>query len=206
MIGDQTLFLRSDLVESAWRVAQPILDHWASTPPPPFPNYRAGSWGPKGVFDLIEADGGRWTEVMNRSVLERVPLFAGCDQLFLHQLAMVLYSDVYAAGDDIVRFGDPGREMFFITRGEVVVLDQHGSEMTRLREGEFFGETSLLLDEGRTATVRALADTDVMVLEKSDFHKVLRDHPQFARSITEIAGQRYKVTAAPEQVLDGSRG
>src|SRR5262249_38401265 len=47
MIGDATLFTRNDLVESAWQIAQPILDTWAENPPTDFPNYEAGTWGPK---------------------------------------------------------------------------------------------------------------------------------------------------------------
>ena len=35
-IGDATLFSRSDLVEAAWKIAQPILDTWAETPVPDF--------------------------------------------------------------------------------------------------------------------------------------------------------------------------
>ena len=54
MIGDATLFSRTDLVESAWRVAQPVLDAWAAAAPTDFPNYTAGSWGPKAAFDLME--------------------------------------------------------------------------------------------------------------------------------------------------------
>ncbi len=52
MIGDATLFSRTDLVEAAWRIAQPMLDAWAATPPHDFPNYPAGSWGPKAAYDL----------------------------------------------------------------------------------------------------------------------------------------------------------
>ncbi|MGH7322070.1 MAG: glucose-6-phosphate dehydrogenase, partial [Candidatus Rokuibacteriota bacterium] len=70
MIGDATLFSRTDLVETAWRVAQPILGVWGSTPPTDFPNYPAGSWGPKAAFDLIERDGRKWFEIVNRDVLE----------------------------------------------------------------------------------------------------------------------------------------
>src|SRR5262245_1690306 len=54
--GDGTLFSRGDLVEAAWRVAQPIIDHWKSAPAE-FPNYARGSWGPKAASDLIEQDG-----------------------------------------------------------------------------------------------------------------------------------------------------
>jgi glucose-6-phosphate 1-dehydrogenase len=58
--SDPTLFSRSDLVESAWKVAQPILDVWSSLPPRDFPNYPAGTWGPKESAELIERDGRWW--------------------------------------------------------------------------------------------------------------------------------------------------
>ena len=51
--GDATLFSRGDLVEAAWRVAQPLLDYWSATPED-FPNYARGSWGPKAAADLIK--------------------------------------------------------------------------------------------------------------------------------------------------------
>ncbi len=60
MNGDPTLFSRSDLVETAWRVAQPLLDVWSSLPPRDFPNYPAGTWGPKEAAELIERDGRLW--------------------------------------------------------------------------------------------------------------------------------------------------
>src|SRR5207249_11107415 len=47
LLGDAMLFSRTDLVESAWKIAQPILDVWAASPAEDFPNYPAGSWGPK---------------------------------------------------------------------------------------------------------------------------------------------------------------
>jgi len=45
MMGDATLFQRADMVEAGWRVIQPVLDAWSSTPANGFPNYAAGSWG-----------------------------------------------------------------------------------------------------------------------------------------------------------------
>src|SRR5919201_2979452 len=87
MLGDAMLFSRTDLVESAWRIAQPILDAWAATPPTDFPNYPAGSWGPKDAFELIERDGRKWLEAGNRGVGETGPLFQTCDAIFQHNLA-----------------------------------------------------------------------------------------------------------------------
>ncbi len=46
MVGDSTLFHRTDMVEAAWKVADPILNVWENSPPKNFPNYVAGTWGP----------------------------------------------------------------------------------------------------------------------------------------------------------------
>ncbi len=60
MVGDGTLFHRSDMVEAAWRIATPILDVWGTLPPRDFPNYQAGSMGPVTADALIERDARKW--------------------------------------------------------------------------------------------------------------------------------------------------
>jgi glucose-6-phosphate 1-dehydrogenase len=201
MLGDATLFSRSDLVETAWRVAQPILDTWANLPPEDFPNYPAGSWGPKAAFDLMERDGRQWVELINRDVLEQVPLFQECDSVFLHSLAMMLRPIVYSPGEYIIRKGDMGREMYFICRGQVEVLDGAGKLLNTLDEGNFFGETSLLLSQPRTASIRAATSCNLFVLDKSDFQRILKDHSQFAHSIREIARTRYQMPVGAEETF-----
>jgi glucose-6-phosphate 1-dehydrogenase len=62
MIGDPTLFHRADMVETAWKIATPILDLWASLPARDFPNYASGSWGPAAADQLIERDGRAWSQ------------------------------------------------------------------------------------------------------------------------------------------------
>jgi glucose-6-phosphate 1-dehydrogenase len=60
MIGDSTLFQRSDLVEVGWSVVMPILDVWKALVPRNFPNYAAGAWGPRAADELIQQDGRKW--------------------------------------------------------------------------------------------------------------------------------------------------
>jgi glucose-6-phosphate 1-dehydrogenase len=60
MIGDQTLFQRADMVEAGWYVVSPALDVWKALPPRNFPNYAAGTWGPKEADELLERDGRHW--------------------------------------------------------------------------------------------------------------------------------------------------
>jgi glucose-6-phosphate 1-dehydrogenase len=56
MVGDASLFHRSDMVEAAWEAAAPILEAWNNNPPTDFPNYAAGTWGPAAALRLTERD------------------------------------------------------------------------------------------------------------------------------------------------------
>jgi glucose-6-phosphate 1-dehydrogenase len=60
MLGDATLFARSDGVEATWSLITPILEDWAAHPPTDFPNYAAGSWGPQAADALLARDGRKW--------------------------------------------------------------------------------------------------------------------------------------------------
>jgi len=60
MIGEATLFTRSDEVEAAWTVVDPIISYWAGKKPEHFPNYPAGSWGPAIADDFIARMGCVW--------------------------------------------------------------------------------------------------------------------------------------------------
>jgi len=60
MNGDGTLFQRADMVELGWELIQPMLDVWQALPARSFPNYAAGSWGPKESDDLLKRDGRKW--------------------------------------------------------------------------------------------------------------------------------------------------
>ena len=59
--GNQTLFMRRDEVEAAWRWIDPIREAWERSGAPPKP-YTAGSWGPSAAIALIERDGRTWHE------------------------------------------------------------------------------------------------------------------------------------------------
>ena len=71
MMGDQTLFMRTDMVEHGWRILQPLLDAWAATEPA-FPNYASASEGPQAADELIARHAGRqWRPVTLTETLPR---------------------------------------------------------------------------------------------------------------------------------------
>jgi len=59
LVGDPTLFIRTDEVAESWRVCDPILEAWSSGGPPLF-SYAAGTWGPAEAAGLLERDGRLW--------------------------------------------------------------------------------------------------------------------------------------------------
>jgi glucose-6-phosphate 1-dehydrogenase len=63
MLGDQTLFMRADMVEQGWRIVQPVLDAWAAEKGG-LASYDSGSEGPKAADEILARDGGRaWRPV-----------------------------------------------------------------------------------------------------------------------------------------------
>ena len=199
--GDATLFSRSDLVAAAWKVAQPVMDHWKSAPAPEFPNYIRGTWGPISAAELLERDGRRWHEVVTRDVIERAPLFKGTDPLLLNAVTKALYTATAAAGETIISKGDLGKEMYLICRGEIEVIDGTGRVVKTMRDGDFFGETALLMSTPRTAGVRAKTQCNFFVLNKADFARILHDHPQFLETMRTVAKERYDLAVCADDVL-----
>ena len=204
--GDATLFSRGDLVEAAWRIAQPLLDHLDSTPVSDFPNYARNSWGPKSAYELLENDGRRWFEVVTPDVLEESPLFKGADPLLLNAVILALRPLSVAPGETIILQGEIANEMYFICRGEVEVLQSFGRVVSQLKDGDFFGEVGLLLAAARTADVRAKTLCDLFVLSKKDFSRILQEHPQFANGMLQVAKERYDLALSVNELMASEAG
>jgi glucose-6-phosphate 1-dehydrogenase len=62
MKGIPLLFMRSEEVDAQWEFITPILEAWQKLPPPKFPNYEAGTWGPTEANRLVEDVQGDWRE------------------------------------------------------------------------------------------------------------------------------------------------
>jgi glucose-6-phosphate 1-dehydrogenase len=188
--GDPTLFSRTDFVETAWEIVQPVLDAWAATPADDFPNYAAGTWGPRAASDLLARDGRHWHEILNRDVLARTAFFAEAPALVLNNLLPAFRPLAAEAGETIVAAGAHDDEMYFVCRGELEAIDGEGARLGVLREGEFFGEMAVLFDQPRAATVRATTPCDLLVLDGDEFRRIVNDFPAVAAEFRRIAAGR----------------
>lgn len=106
-----------------------------------------------------------------------------------------LIGKVYKNGEIIVKEGSISREIYIIQSGKVQVGKSRGSTevvLATLREGEVFGEMSLFDGQPRSATVRALGEARVLVIDHEMFLRKVRSDPSIALSILRQMGMRIR--------------
>jgi N-acyl-L-homoserine lactone synthetase len=98
--------------------------------------------------------------------------------------------EFHEQGDYVVKRGDPGDAAFVIVDGRVEVLTPGGTVICELGPGDLFGELALLTSQPRTADVVATTDLDLMVLERNEFRRRLREKPAAAAKLLELLASR----------------
>ena len=119
----------------------------------------------------------------------RVPLFASLGVVTLSEIVGKLRTRYYPPRITVVRRGDAGDSMFFISSGEVEVRLPNGGAV-RLGEGAFFGEMALLERQPRSASVATTRPTTLLVLYASDFYEIASHIPQLAEAVETEARRR----------------
>jgi len=110
-------------------------------------------------------------------------LFPGLPEAVLWGLVGAATIERLEQGKTLFREGDPGDALYLIRNGQVKIAKiSAGKELvlSYLVAGNFFGETALLPDAPRTATVTAIFPTDLIRLAKTDFERFVAVHPELA--------------------------
>jgi len=126
--------------------------------------------------------------------LARVPVMAALSAEERTLLASRVRLLPFGAGETVVREGEEGDSMYIIYAGSCEVLkeDGHGgsSRVALIQTGDFFGEMSLLTGEKRTATVRAVQDSFVILIDKGLFAEVMCAKPEIASFLANVLAKR----------------
>lgn len=131
-------------------------------------------------------------------MLQSAPIFSGLTKRQLARLARLARVNKYTSGDIIVQEGgDPGG-FFIIMSGMAEVVKGAGKGSPRkdlqvlatLVPGHFFGEIALIENLSRSATVRALGDTECVVIWRSDFKSELKRYPEVAVEMLSVVCRR----------------
>jgi CRP-like cAMP-binding protein len=134
---------------------------------------------------------------------ERIKLLSSCDLMRhlpaeqIEQILPCIHTRHLKAGEILFKAGEPGDALYIITLGKVEVLtngvpgaEASGSAIAALGVGHAFGEMSLLSGGPRTATIRAVEDTDLLKIGKDDFDRLVAADPQLADAVKRISHQR----------------
>lgn len=134
--------------------------------------------------------------------LRRITLFAPLADAAVEALARSAALQPFAAGEVLVRQGDPGDSLFVIKSGRVRVdARAEGGRLTtvaRLGPDDFFGELSLLTGEPRSASVIAESETEVVVVDKASLAPVIAADARLPEVLSEALAARQRSLA--EQV------
>jgi CRP-like cAMP-binding protein len=120
-----------------------------------------------------------------------VPLFSGLLPSELDRVAMVMNPLGVSAGTAICTEGEPGSEMFIIVDGEAVV-ERAGQPVAKLTSGDYFGELALLDHGPRSASVRALTDMHLYVLQDRSLTALLMELPALALKLLASLASRLR--------------
>ena len=127
--------------------------------------------------------------------LQRIKLFSALSSDECQQVVKRMKRRDFPPHTMIVREGQPGNSMFFITAGLVEVRKKDPNTgidflLSEMGPGQNFGEMSLLTGKPRTATVTAMQPTTCAVLEQPDFQNVLMQFPKIGLALTTILAER----------------
>jgi CRP/FNR family cyclic AMP-dependent transcriptional regulator len=129
-------------------------------------------------------------------VLRGVPLFQGMTDRSIEAIADLAETATFAAGDDLVREGEPGDTFLLLVDGTADV-SQAGRRIRTLGPGEFLGEISLIDGGPRTATVTATTSIDALAIDRAGFARLMSDWPVVRLDLVSALTQRLR-TRAPE--------
>lgn len=109
----------------------------------------------------------------------------------------------FKAGALVIREGEPGQEMFVVESGSVEVFRGSGpkeQKVSALGAGDFFGELSLLDDQPRSASARAVTDCLLLVIDAATLDQMLRQYPEVAvRMLRTLAVRLREETARADK-------
>lgn len=124
--------------------------------------------------------------------LKKVPIFTGLEGKHLKKLANIMVERSFKPGEVIVKEGDQGAGVFLISSGKVEVVRGDNQVLNTLGPGDFFGEMALFEGFPRSATVRAMEDTECLAMTRWDFRAELTQHADVAFAVLETVVRRLR--------------
>jgi len=135
---------------------------------------------------------------MEVRLLKKVTLFNSLKEKELEKIANLSSLHKYKKDNIILMEAETGNSLFIINKGSVKIsrVSDEGKEviLTILKEGDFFGEMSLLNGKTRSANVTAIEDSELLMLRREDFFNLLHSHPELSITLLKELAKRIRVS------------
>ena len=128
-------------------------------------------------------------------MLLKTPLFANCSDRLKKELIFLLQPAIYDPGCSIVEPGDMGDGIYFVTSGSATIEKENGELFCKIKEGEYFGDFSLMLSEPRSGRVRANQFCEVFILSSENYSYLKKKDPEFNDVLKNIAKKRREMVS-----------
>lgn len=129
--------------------------------------------------------------------LTEVPLFATMSEELRREVVAASEVIRLPAGTFLFREGDAGDTLYALWSGRLEVVAADGTQIDVLRRGAAVGELALLTGDTRTASVRAVRDSEVVAIGRGPFQSLLREDADFTSALTTVLGHRLAGTVRP---------
>jgi CRP-like cAMP-binding protein len=146
------------------------------------------------IRDVARSEDRGASRDQRRELIRRVPLFARLEEPQIDALVAATTTRRLAARELLCHKGDPASQVYVVMSGRLKVTStsKEGDEvvLNLLDAGEVVGDLALLVGGQRTASVTALEPSELLVLERREFLRFLREHPDAAVELLAVLAER----------------
>ncbi len=123
-------------------------------------------------------------------LLSQFDFFRHLEEKKILKVAQYFKVTQFATGDILLRKGDRGANFFIIVKGSVHVLNKVGITITTLKQGDVFGEMSLICNDPVSATIQVHEPALILSIDRAGFQKILEQYPSLQLYFTRLMARR----------------
>lgn len=129
-------------------------------------------------------------------MLKNVPMFSELSKKDLERLARLMVPREVKAGETIIKENDQAAGFFIVNSGKAEAVrsadTDHAQVLATFGPGDFFGEMALFEGFPRSATVRAVEDSELSAMTRWDFMAEMKNHPEIAVGMLPVLVRRLR--------------
>lgn len=137
----------------------------------------SNQWFLEGVHSLLKLE---LCIHLNKQFLDKIPMFQNISFDCLVFLLNLLESRIYLPEEYVICEGSYSQNLYFIQTGILEIIDKRMNTRVRLYDGDFFGEQSLFVLKKKTADVKCLTYSELLIISKGALAQVINKFPDFA--------------------------